>query len=43
MVEDEEMREEPLLISPCDQLFSELSDTCGLGSVKDVLCRESKH
>ena len=37
MVEDGEMRED-LLISPCDRLSSELSDTCGLGSVNDEVC-----
>ena len=38
---DGEMREEPLLISPYDQLSSVLSDTCGLGSVNDGLCSKS--
>ena len=41
VVEDREMREQPLLISPCDRLSSEeLSDTCRLGSVNDGLCRK---
>ena len=40
MVEDGETREELLLISPCDWLSSELSDTCELGPVNDEVCSE---
>ena len=42
MVEDGEMREEPLLISPCDRLSIEQSDTCGLGSVNDGRCSKAQ-